>query len=477
MSASDAKNAADLRADPVHGSVPAELLAIATRAVERARAAGAAEAEACVDSTRAFNVTVNGGEIETLKQSATRGLGLRVLVGDALGFVTSTDVGDTTLDDLARRAVALARFSTPDPCNAFVSPAESEDPAARGDQADLALYDPAVLELPPEKKIEWALELERLARAFDPRIARTEGASVSTHDGASAIVNSHGVARAWDGTALSVWVAPLAADRDGRQQTGHYGVSRRWLRDLPALEEIAAEAGRRAVARIGARTVPSARVPVILHPDIAANWIAEMHEAFSGEAMIKRSSWLTDRLDQIVAAPHFTLVDDGRRVAGIGTEPWDGEGVATRRNVLIERGRLERFLYDVYHARRARTRSTGSAVRSYATQPSIGSMNLYVEPGDESPERILKRVDRGFYMDDQGSFGFNSVTGDYSYQAQGFWIENGEKAFPVEGVTVASNSLEMLKNIVAIGSDLRFDHSVASPTLLIGEMTVSGSGG
>jgi PmbA protein len=121
-------------------------------------------------------------------------------------------------------------------------------------------------------------------------------------------------------------------------------------------------------------------------------------------------------------------------------------------------------------------RSTGSAVRSYSSQPSIGSTNLYLEPGADSPEKLLAGVDRGFYMDDQGSFGFNSVTGDYSYQAQGFWIEKGEKAYPVEGVTVASNSLEMLKNVTAVGNDLRFDHAVACPTLLIGEMTVSGGG-
>jgi PmbA protein len=251
-------------------------------------------------------------------------------------------------------------------------------------------------------------------------------------------------------------------------------VSRRRLSDIPPLSTIATEAARRAVSRIGARPVPAARVPVVLHPDIAASWIGEMHEAFSGEALIKRSSWLTDRLDQVIAAPCVTLVDDGRMPGGIGTEPWDGEGVATRRNVLIDRGRLARFIYDTYHARRANTRSTGSAVRSYASQPSIGAMNLYLAAGAESPEQILKKVDRGFYMDDQGSFGFNSVTGDYSYQAQGFWIENGEKTRPVDGVTVASNSLEMLKNVVAVGNDLRFDRSVAAPTVLISEMTVSG---
>ncbi|HTM57820.1 MAG TPA: TldD/PmbA family protein, partial [Candidatus Udaeobacter sp.] len=356
---------------------------------------------------------------------------------------------------------------------AFASAAEAEDPEA-GAVSDLGLYDPAVLELEAGTKIEWALELERIALAFDRRISRVDGASVSTQDGASAIVNSRGVSRAWDGTAISAWVAALAADDGGRQQSGTYAASRRRFSDLPPLGEIATEAARRAVARIGARPVPAARVPVVLHPDIAAGWIADMHEAFSGEALIKRSSWLTDRLGQGIAAPCVTLVDDGRMPGGIGTEPWDGEGVATRRNVLIDRGTLARVLYDVYHARRAGARPTGSAVRSYASQPSIGAMNLYLAAGTETPEQILKKVGRGFYMDDQGSFGFNSVTGDYSYQAQGFWIENGEKTRPVDGVTVASNALDMLKNVVAVGNDLRFDRSVAAPTVLISEMTVSG---
>ena len=160
----------------------------------------------------------------------------------------------------------------------------------------------------------------------------------------------------------------------------------------------------------------------------------------------------------------------------MGTSPHDGEGVATRRNVLIDRGVCAMFLYDTYHARRAGTRSTGSAVRGYSSVPGIGSHNLYLEPGSESPEAILRRVDRGFYMDDQGSFGFNPVTGDYSFQAQGFWIEGGAKRFPVDGATVASNSLDMLRNVVAVGNDLRWEGSVASPTLLISEMTVSGGG-
>jgi PmbA protein len=169
-----------------------------------------------------------------------------------------------------------------------------------------------------------------------------------------------------------------------------------------------------------------------------------------------------------------TLIDDGRRPAAVGTSAWDAEGVPTRRNVLIDRGRLAMFEYDSYWARRAGTRTTGNSARAGAL-PGVGYHNLILEAGSESPDQILARIDRGFYMDDQGSYGFNSVTGDYSFQAQGFWIEEGVKAFPVEGVTVAGRSLDMLRNIVAVGSDLRLDGAVAAPTLMIAEMTVGGS--
>ena len=448
----------------------AALLRLGTEAVERARRAGADHAEACLESLRSFTVRVNGGAIESLKQSVTRGLGLRVLVGGAQGFVTSTDLAPASLDELARHAVALARFSTPDEANAFPTPADAGDEPP----PDLELVDPALLAWPAERRIEMALTLERVALGCDPRIQRTDGAGVSTRDGHAALVNSGGLARTSSGTTVSAHVVPLAADGEGKQQTGWYGMVKCRLDELEAPEAIAREAARRALARIGARQVPTARVPVILSPDIAAAWIGELFGAFSGEAHLKRTSWLTGRLGETIAADRLTLVDDGRMPRAVGSEPFDGEGMPTRRNVLIERGRFATILYDHYHARRCGTLSTGSALRGYSSTPAIGSHNLYVEAGDESPEAILARVDRGFYMDDQGSYGFNSTTGDYSFQAQGFWIEHGTKAFPVEGVTVASNSLEMLRNVTAVGNDLRFLGSVASPTLLISEMTVSG---
>ncbi len=456
------------------GLGPESLERLGREAVERALAAGADQAEACLESVRSFSVRVHGGAIETLTQSATRGLGLRVLAGGGQGFVSSTDLaaadGGDPLVDLAAHAVMLARISEPDEANAFPSPAEAEGPPP----PDLDLVDPGLPAWPAARRIEMALELERIALAVDPRIRRTDGAAVSARDGHWALVNSHGLARRGSATTVSAGVSPLAEESEGKQQSGWYGMVKCHLAELESPEAIAREAARRALDRLGARPVATARVPVVMSPDIAAAWIDEMLGAFSGEAHMKRTSWLTGRFGETIASPLVTLVDDGRMPRGTGSEAWDGEGMPTRRNLLIERGRFATILYDHYHARRMGRRSTGSAVRGYGSTPSIGSHNLYLEPGDETPAALLARVDRGFYMDDQGAYGFNGTTGDYSFQAQGFWIEKGARAFPVEGVTVASNSLDMLKNVVAVANDLRFLASVASPTILIAEMTISG---
>ncbi len=448
----------------------AALESLAADAVERARRAGAGEAEAVVAASRAFTVRASGGVIESLKQSATRLLGLRVIVDGAVGFVSSSDLSPASLDDLAERAVTLARFSTPDEANRLPTADEASGP----DPGDLELWDPAVPAWPAEARIALALELERLALAADPRILRTDGSQVSTRDGASAIANSHGVVRSTRGTSASAYVVPLADDRDGKQQIGIHYSSRRHLAELESAEAIARAAVARAVAKVGARRVSTAKVPVVMHPDVAASWLGEMYDAFTGEAVVKRTSWLEGRLGQPIAAPLVTIVDDGRLPRGPGSTAWDGEGVPTRRNVLVDRGTLAMFEYDSYFARRAGTRSTGNAVRSAGSVPGIGCHNLFVVPGDESPDALLARVDRGFYLDDTGSYGFNPVTGDYSFQASGFWIENGAKAYPVDGVTVASTSLEMLKRVVAIANDPRRDGAVSSPTLLIEEMTIGG---
>ncbi|MGH7730310.1 MAG: PmbA/TldA family metallopeptidase [Candidatus Eiseniibacteriota bacterium] len=211
----------------------ADLAPVTTHALECARRAGADHAEACLESSRGFSVRVRSGAVESLKQSGTRGIGLRVVVGGAVGFVTSTDLAPAALDDLARRAVTLAHFSTPDPANAFPAPGDFYDPRAGEASEDLGLCDPALAELPAERKIAMALALERLTPAHDPRIRRTDAVGVSSRDGATLIANSHGLLRAWDETVLSLFSVALADDRDGKQQSGAYGLSRRSLAALP----------------------------------------------------------------------------------------------------------------------------------------------------------------------------------------------------------------------------------------------------
>jgi len=449
---------------------PAELQALTEQAVTLARTAGADVADACAERSRAFTVRVHGGSIESLKQSGTLGIGVRAIVGGAVGFASGTDTSREGLADLAARAVALARFATPDEAQGAPTPAE----AGEAPDDALELFDPAAAELDPERKIAMALELERIALAHDPRVTRSDGSAVSSAQGAFAIANSHGLARAWEGTSVSAWVVALAEDGP-KQQTGVHGMARRHVADLPTMESIAREAARRAVARVGARTVPTARVPVVMHPDIAASWLAELYDAMTADALLQQRSWLAGKVGSQVAANLVNIVDDGRLRRGLGSSPYDGEGVPTRRNVLVDAGIFRGFAHDHYHARRAGTHSTGNGSRGFASTPGIGYHNLCIARGATPVADLMARVDRGFYYDDSGSFGFNPVTGDYSFQAQGHWIEKGERVYPVDGVTVAGQSLQMLRDIAAVGDDLEWRGSVASPTLLISEMTVSGS--
>jgi PmbA protein len=215
-------------------------------------------------------------------------------------------------------------------------------------------------------------------------------------------------------------------------------------------------------------------VPVILHPDVAARWLAHFFGALSGDQVFKRTSYLTGALGQPIGSPLVTVVDDGLLPGGVASAPFDGDGQPTRRNVLIEKGVCRMFVYDDYWARKAGSSSTGSAVRAHTGAPAIGHRNLYLENGTTPPEEIRRGVDRGLFMTDQGAFGYNGTTGAYSYQAGGLWIENGEVVHPVQEITVASTTLDMLQGVARVGNDLRFNGAVNSPTLLIAEMTISG---
>jgi PmbA protein len=442
--------------------------AAAENAVRFAKKAGADQADAWVEARTEFRGDVLDGKIENLKQAQRQGLGLRVIADHKVSIVYTSDLRPESLEKLAGRGVLLARQSATDE---FAALPEGGLAASKG---DLRLFDEDVAALPVSKKIDMALEMERVALGYDKRIKRTDGCSLRTNVGSAHIASTRGGSQAYSGTSVVMFVNPLAEDTAERQQSGAYATAARWLSKIETPEEVGKEAGRRAVARIGARSVPTQKVPVVMHPDIAAGWLQSLFGAFSGENVFKKTSYLAESLGATIASPLVTVIDDGTMPGEIASSPFDGDGLPTWRNVLIDKGVCKMFVYNDYWARKAGAKSTGNAGRSYTSGPTIGNRNLYFANGDTAPADIMKSVDRGFYMVDQGAFGYNPTTGDYSYQAAGFWIEKGVIAYPVQEVTAASNTLEMLANVTKVGNDLRFSGDVNSPTLLISEMTVSG---
>lgn len=441
---------------------------LARHVVARAQARGADQSEAFLEVGRSSSVRVRDQAIEDLTQATSKGVGVRVIVKGRLGFAYTSDFELSAVDTIVDRAVQLAEAASPNPLNGL--PAR-EDLGALPDVGPL--FDPQVAALPPDWKVNAALEVERAGRAVDPRITTFE--SVGAGESVSEVyaASSEGLAGFYQGTYVFLYAVPVAS-ADGQLQTAYWMDYKRFFDDLDAPEAIGREAARRAVRMLGARKVKSQRVPVLFDPMMAASFVGSLAAAANGDAVFKKSSVLASRLGERLAPEGVTLVDDGLLPRGLGTSPFDGEGVATRRTPILERGVLRSFLYDAFTARKAQTRTTGNAARGYSSLPHIGTNNLYLEPGTRSPEELIREVKSGFYVTAMLGRGANTVTGDYSRGANGLWIENGELASPVQEVTVAGHLLQMLQDLDGVGNDLQFRGSVGAPTLRFRELTVAG---
>lgn len=441
---------------------------VAKTALQAARKAGAPEAEVYLGRNRELTVNVRDGRADSVKQADGRGLGLRVLLEGKTALVYTSDFRPDALGSLAERAVALARHAPADPGNLIARPAPLP-------QATLELHDPAVAALTPDKALALAVAAEKSARAVDPRIKGTQFGGCTCGDAELVVLNSHGVERRLPQTFVGLFIGVLAEDEGGKQRNGNDGSVQRFLSDLRPAEEIGREAGRRAVRMVGARPVATQRLPVIMHPDTVANWMQNVFNAFSGEQVFKKASYLAERLGQSVASPLVTLVDDPLRPRAVGAGPFDAEGVPTRKVVLLDRGVVKEFVYNLRWAAKAGKTSTGHATRQYTSSPGIGPHSLYLDNGTTPFEEMLRGVDRGFYLTDTGAFGYDPATGGWSYAASGLLIEKGELGQPVTDVSLASDTLTMLKGVRKVGNDLRFDGQVNAPHLLIEEMALSGT--
>jgi PmbA protein len=441
-------------------------------ALDGARRAGADAADCLLVESDAFEARVRGDEVDFVKQAREHRLGIRALVRAGDGFrsaITSTsDLSEAAIAAASRASAALARETAADPCAGLPGEGFADD------DPDLRLLEPRDQSVGVEPRIEAARRAEAAARATDPRIVNSEGSDVGSDFSVVTYGSSEGFLGSYAGAAHSLASQPLARE-NGSMQRDYWLTTARRLADLEAPEQVGRRAALRALRRLGARRVPTCEVPVIFDPITAPSLLGHLAGCASGYSVYREASFLGGRLGQRIASELVSVVDDGRLPGGLGSRPFDGEGQATRRSVLLARGRFESYLLDGYSARKLGLRSTGNAARSAGSPPGVAPSNLWLEPGAASLAEIVADTRRGLLVTELIGMGFNPVTGDYSRGAAGLWIEDGKLSFPVEEITIAGNLGEMLLAIDAVGSDLEWHGRIASPSLRIAKLTVAGT--
>ena len=449
-------------------------IAVVERAVARARASGAAAADAVLVESDALEARVREREIEFVKQARERTLGLRVFAAGRQGLSVATtstsDLADDAVERLADETLRLARATAPDP------DAGLPQGGFATELPDLNLFEPGDHPVDPTERIEQARSAEAAARELDPRIVNSEGSQIDSSLSRIAFANSAGFSGGYESARHSLSCEPLARDEAGMQRDWWMTLGRR-LGDLEPPGEVGRRAAERTLRRLGARPVPTAEAAVIFDPRSAASLVRQFAGCVNGYAVYRGTTYLAGRIGETVASDRVSIVDDGRLPGGLGSKPFDGEGLPTRRNRLVERGRLQSYLLDSYSARKLGLESTGSASRGVGGGPGASTTNLWLEPGPQSFEEIVASTERGLLVTELIGMGFNPVTGDYSRGAAGLWIEGGEIVHPVEEVTIAGRFPEMWAAVDAVGDDLLWLGSAASPSLRISRMTIAGSDG
>jgi PmbA protein len=445
----------------------ARLVALVERVAAQAGPGEQVEAYAVEGSST--SVRAYGGEVEDLTRATSAGMGVRVVVGGRQGFASTGSLDPDLVAEALAEARDNARFAAPDDANGL---AEPDGVAA----ARLDLLRPELAAVPTADKVDLALELERRVRAADPRIRGVRTARFGDGTGASALATSTGLLAAGASSACSLSVQVLAGDGD-QTQTGFGSSVGRSIAELD-LDEAAGRAVDRAVRMLGARQPPSQRITVVLEPSVTAAFLGIIGSTLSGESVLKGRSVFADRVGQPVASEAFALVDDPTEPASLGADPYDGEGLASRRTALVEDGVLLGFLHNSWSARRSGAASTASAVRGTGSTPAVGARALALRPGVLGPEALVAEL--GDCLVVQGVSGLHSgvnpVSGDFSVGAEGVLVRGGEQVGAVREVTIASTLQRMLLDVVAVGSDLEWQPGgTGAPSVAIADVSLGGS--
>lgn len=439
---------------------------IAGNIVQKARKAGAELAEAYLLQAKELTIEVANGEVETLKLAEDQGVGVRVFKGMRLGFAYSSDLGEGALEETIRQALANSEKTERDQYNTM--------PAGGYTYPQLDIFDTQIHQVAIEDKIKLAKDIEAIARAQDPRVKITETSAYSDSEYTVTVVNSAGLQAGYRGAYCAAY-AFLVAEENGDSQTG-FGLQYTLKYAQLDPETIGKEAALKAVQMLGAKTIRTQKTTIVLDPRVATSFLGVLAPALSADAVQKGKSLFAGKVGQKVAAPLVTIIDNGRLEGAVMSSPFDGEGVPTSETILIKDGILEGYLHNAYTAAKAGVKSTGNGARgSFKGTPDVGVTNFYIQPGQVSRDELLKGVDQGLYITEVlGMHTANPISGDFSIGVSGLWIEKGTFTYPVRGVTVAGNLLELLGQIEAVATDLRFMGSKGAPTVRVGSMMLSG---
>ena len=447
-----------------HSKDQAEALGILEDLIGLARSAGADAADAVFVDGTSLSKTVRLGEPEHLERSEGRDVGLRVFIGKRQAMVSSSDTSPDALKELSSRAVAMARAVPEDPYCGLADPE-----MLAGDVPDLESCDN--FEPDADHLSDLATRAEEAAMAV-PGVTNSEGGSAGWGRNTVAIAASNGFARAYSNSSHSLSASVLAGEGTDMERDYDYTAAV-FAADMESPEAIGKSAGEKAVRRLNPKKVETADVPVIFDPRVSKSLIGHLSSAINGASIARGTSFLKDKMGERIFPAGVNIVDDPLRRRGLKSRPFDGEGIATRRSLPVEDGVLKTWFLDLRSARQLGLETTGHAARGTSSPPSPSSSNLYLEAGAMSPEELMRDIGQGLYVNELIGFGINGVTGDYSRGASGFWIENGEIAFPVSEVTIAGNLNQMFANLSA-ADDLTFRYGLDAPTVRIDGMTVAG---
>jgi len=426
---------------------------------------GADSSEVFIESSRNLSVEVRNGDIETVQEASSSGVGFRVLKNKAMAFSYSNDMSEKALENTLTRAVSFAESTTPDEYNVL--------PSEKGETTVQGLYDPELAKVSMDEKIKMAKQVEELAMQ-DKRITKSGGSGFSESEREIFLTNSNGLSKSYKTTVCSFGVYVVAEKGEQKSSGGEY-CNRRFYKDLKSPQEVAEKAAKDAYKMLDPRMVKTQKADVIFDPDVASAILAGVRSAVNGERVLQGASFLGDKIDQRIGSELITIIDDGTRAKGLGSQPFDGEGVPTQKRMIVENGVLKGFMYNTIVAKRAGQKSTGNASRGgYRSIPGIGPHNFYMANGDTPPQEIIKSTKKGLWLKGVTGYGINPVNGHFSGGASGFWIENGQVVFPVKGLTFAGTAFDMLNHMDVVGNDLDLNRSFTAPTFRIKNMQIGG---